>query len=453
MSGAAETQGLADRWGERLPRRLGLLSAIAVVIGSTIGSGIYRTPARIAEAVPAPGWMLGVWVLGGLLALCGALTYAELGGMFPRSGGVFVYIKEGFGRMPAFLFGWTELVVIRASALGAIATVFAEYLLRSLGYDPRVYADAVHYVAAGAIAVTGICNYIGVDWSALLLNVTTWVRYFALLALVFLAFLLGHGDTTHFVQADGVVHFEPFVASLVAVLWAYDGWGDVSFVGGEVANPERNLPRAFIIGTLGVIAIYLLVNVAYLYLLPISLERHSPLVAADAAQLIMGRAGVAAIGVVVVISTFGTLAGSMLTGPRIFFAMADAGLFFKGIAAVHPRFKTPSRAITLAAILAIAYVLVRRFEGLSDTFVLAIWPFYALAAASVMVLRRRDPERPRPVRTLGYPLPPLIFILSAILILAIATKASPRDPIIAFSVILTGIPAFLVWRSRQPAKG
>ncbi len=440
-----------DRWGERLPRSLGLWSAVAVVIGSTIGSGIYRTPARIADAVPSAGPMLGVWVLGGLLALCGALTYAELGGMFPRSGGVFVYIKEGFGPMPAFLFGWTELVVIRASALGAIATVFAEYLLRSLGYDPRVYADAVHYVAAGAIAVTGICNYLGVSWSSLLLNVTTWVRYFALLALVLLAFLLGHGNTANFSQSDGVVRFEPFIASLVSVLWAYDGWGDVSFVGGEVENPERNLPRAFIIGTLGVIAIYLLVNVAYLYLIPLPQERHSALVAADAAQLIVGQVGVAVIGVVVVISTFGTLAGSMLTGPRIFFAMADAGLFFKGIAQVHPRYKTPSRAITLATVLAIAYVLVRRFEGLSDTFILAIWPFYALAAASAMVLRRKDPSRPRPVRTLAYPLPPVVFILAAVLILAIATKASPRDPIIAFSVILAGIPAWYVWRRRAVA--
>src|SRR5690348_8157613 len=209
----------ADRWGDRLPRRLGFWSAVAVLVGSTIGGGIFRTPAVIAERVPAPGLMLGVWVLGGALALCGALTYAELAALFPRSGGVFVYIKEGFGRMPAFLFGWTELVVIRASALGAIATVFAEYLLRSLGYDPKVYADAVHYVAAGAIAVTAICNYVGVNWSALLLNVTTWVRYFALVGLVVLAFLLGHGDAAHFSQPDGVVHFEPFIVSLVAVLW------------------------------------------------------------------------------------------------------------------------------------------------------------------------------------------------------------------------------------------
>ncbi len=442
----------ADRWGERLPRSLGLFSAIAVVIGSTIGSGIFRTPARIADLVPSPGPMLAVWVIGGTLALCGALTYAELGAMYPRSGGVFIYIKEGFGRMPAFLFGWTELVVIRASALGAIATVFAEYLLRSLGYDPAIYGDAVHYVAAAAITITAVFNYLGVNWSSLVLNLTTGAKYLALLLLVLFAFVLGHGDAGHYVQADGAVQAKFFGLSLISVLWAYDGWGDVSFVGGEVSNPERNLPRAFVVGTLAVITIYLLANVAYLYLMPIGVVRHSPLVAADAAQMILGRAGVGLVAVVVMISTFGTLAGSMLTGPRIFFAMADNGLFFKGIAQIHPRFKTPARAIAMTATLAVGFVLLRRFEALADTFILAIWPFYALAAAAVMVLRRRDPERPRPVRTFGYPLPPLLFILSAIMILANAALTSPRDPLIAFGVILSGIPVYWLWQRRHAAR-
>src|SRR5213596_3476135 len=182
-----------DRWGDRLPRRLGFWSAVAVLVGSTIGGGIFRTPAVIAERVPAPGPMLGVWVLGGVLALCGALTYAELAALFPRSGGVFVYIREGFGRLPAFLFGWTELVLIRASALGAIATPFAEYLLRSLGYNPEIepYATTVHWVAAAAIVATAALNYYGVCWSALVLNVTPGAKYGALLLLVLLAFFVG----------------------------------------------------------------------------------------------------------------------------------------------------------------------------------------------------------------------------------------------------------------------
>jgi amino acid transporter len=441
-----------DRWGERLPRKLGLLSAIAVVIGSTIGSGIFRTPAIIADRVPSAGPMLAVWVIGGLLALCGALTYAELGAMFPRSGGVFVYVREGFGALPAFLFGWTELAVIRASALGAIAIPFAEYLLRSLGYNPTVepYATAVHFVAAGAIVVTATFNYVGIKWSSLVLNLTTGAKYFALLLLVVLAFVAGHGDFAHFTASEGPVRPGLFGLSLVSVLWVYDGWGDLSFVGGEVKDPERNLPRALIIGTLAVIAIYLLANMAYLYLIPVASMRHSPLVAADAAQLIIGRAGVGMVAVVVMISTFGTLAGSMLTGPRILFAMADHGLFFSSLARVHPRFRTPSRAIAFTAALAIVFTLLRGFEGLADTFVLAIWPFYALAAASVIVLRRRDPKRDRPIRTWGYPVTPVLFILAAAAILINAALTRAQDPLIAFGVILVGVPIYAMWRRRSP---
>jgi amino acid transporter len=392
--------------------------------------------------------MLGVWVIGGLLALCGALTYAELGGMFPRSGGVFVYIKESFGRLPAFLFGWTELVVIRASALGAIATVFAEYLMRSLGYNPELppYAGPVHYVAAVAIAITAVFNYTGVRWSSLLVNVTTVAKYGALILLVVVAFAIGDGDFGHYTAREGAVEPRLFGLALISVLWAYDGWGDVSFVGGEVKDPQKTLPRAFVLGTLGVVAIYLLVNLAYLYVLPLATIRQSPLVAADAAQALIGRVGVGLVAVVVMISTFGTLAGSMLTGPRIFYAMAEDGLFFKGIAQVHPRFGTPARAIAMTATLAVGFVLVRRFEALADTFILAIWPFYALAAAGVFVLRRRRPDLVRPVRVLGYPVVPLLFILSGVLILANAAVTSPRDPLIAFSVIVLGLPAWWLWR-------
>src|SRR5206468_10442134 len=241
-----------DRWGDRLPRRLGLWSAVAVLVGSTIGSGIFRTPAIIAARVPAPGPMFAVWILGGVLALCGALSYAELAAMYPRSGGVYVYVREGFGRLPAFLFGWTELLLIRASALGAIATPFAEYLLRSLGYDPKVEPNAtyVHYVAAGAIVLTASLNYVGVRWSSLVLNLTTGAKYGALMLLVLLAFAIGQGDFGHFSQAAGSVQPASFGLALVSVLWAYDGWGDLSFVGGEVRDPERNLPRVLVFGSL-----------------------------------------------------------------------------------------------------------------------------------------------------------------------------------------------------------
>jgi APA family basic amino acid/polyamine antiporter len=442
-----ETRPAADQWGERLPRRLGLLSAIAVLIGSTIGSGIFRTPAVIAVRVPEPLAMLGIWVLAGILVLCGALTYSELAAMFPRSGGVLVFLREGFGRLPAFLFGWTNLVIIRASALGAIATVFAEYLLRSLGVNPELPANgnAVHYVAAAAIALNGFVSYRGVDWSALVVNVTTGARYAALALLVVIAFVAGHGDFGHYVAAGGELHVGLFGLALVSVLWAYDGWADLSFVSGEVKDPERTLPRALLLGTLAVVVIYLAANAAYLYLMPIGRMATSPLVAADAAQAVLGRLGVGAVAVVVIISTFGTLAGSMLTGPRIFYAMAEEGLFFRAVGRSHPRFHTPSTAIVLTAALGIGFVLLRTFEQLADAFVLGIWPFYALAAAAVFVLRRQRPDARRPVRTWGYPVVPLLFLAAAAFLLVNAL-VSDRNSLIPFGVIVLGIPVYWVWR-------
>ena len=438
----------ADQWGERLPRRLGLLSAIAVVIGSTIGSGIYRTPAVIAERVPEPLAMLGVWVLGGVLALCGALTYAELAAMYPRSGGVLVYIREGFGRLPAFLFGWTSLVIIRASALGAVATVFAEYLLRSLGVNPELpgNVDAVHYIAAAAIALNTVVSYRGVNWIAALVNLTTGVRYAALALLVVFAFVAGDGDFRHYVAGGDELRVGLFGLALVSVLWAYDGFADLSFIGGEVKDPERNLPRALVLGTLGVVGIYLAANAAYLYLIPIEGIKTSPLVAADAAQRIIGQVGVGAVAVVVMVSTFGTLSGSMLTGPRIFYAMAEDGLFFQAVGRMHPRYRTPATAILLTGALGVGFVLLRTFEQLADAFVLGIWPFYALAAAAVFVLRRKRPDARRPVRTWGYPVVPVLFLVAAAFLLVNALVSDPNSWI-PFGVIAAGVPVYWVWRT------
>ena len=455
MSTPSATPPPTDRWGDRLPRRLGLWSAVAVLVGSTIGGGIFRTPAVIAGRVPEPVPMLVVWVLGGLLALCGALTYAELAAMFPRSGGVYVYVREGFGRLPAFLFGWSELLLIRASALGAIATPFAEYLLRSLGLDPThpPYAAAVHWVAAVAIVLTATLNYVGVRWSALLLNVTTAAKYGALALLVLLAFVVGQGSFANFAEVGGPVRGGLFGLALVSVMWAYDGWGDLSFVGGEVRDPERNLPRALIVGTGAVVAIYLLVNAAYLYLIPIGAMAGSPLVAADAAQAIVGRVGVGLVAIVVMVATFSTLLGSMLTAPRIFFAMADDGLLFRGVARVHPTFRTPSVAIVLTGLLGIVYVAFQTFQQLADQFVVAIFPFYALAAAAVFVLRRRRPPAvaPRAVRVLGYPVVPALFVLATLYMLGNALWQDPLHTGVAFLIILAGVPVYQVWL--RPSRG
>ena len=441
-----------------LPRRLGLWSAVAVLIGSTIGSGIFRTPAGIAERLPGPAPMLLVWMVGGLIALCGALTLAEVAGALPETGGLYVFIREAWGRLPASLFGWAELVVIRAASLGAVATTFAEYFFRVLGRDTTVapYSDWVHYVAAVAIALTAFFNYVGVRWGSLVQNTTTLAKYGGLVFIILLAFALGLPSTGgHYTPAApaGSLSIAPFGLALVSVLWAFDGWADLSFVGGEVKDPRRNLPRALIIGTLAVIAVYLAANLAYLAVLSIDEIRASRLVAAEVAERLVGAPGVVFVALTVMLSTFGTLNGSLLTAPRIFFAMADDRLFFKPVARVHPRYETPYVAIALAAVLGILFVLVRTFEQLADAFVTAIIPFYALGVASVFVLRRRAGYNP-PFRVPGYPVVPALFVLSTIYLLANALidPASRWATAAVLGTIVLGVPVYYLTVGRgRPA--
>jgi amino acid transporter len=444
---------------DKLPRRLGFLSTTAVLVGSTIGSGIFRSPAGIADKLPGPLPLLAVWVTGGLFALCGALTLAEIAGAFPRTGGLYVFIREGWGRLPAFLFGWSELVIIRAAALGAISTTFAEYFMRVLGYDPSMapYDWYVHLIAAAAIAVTASFNYVGLRWGSLVQNITTLAKYGGLLFIVVLALSLGLPQTGgHYTPAapEGSFSFSAFGLALVAVLWAYDGWEDVSFVGGEVKDPRRNLPMAIVAGTLAVIVIYLLANLAYLAVLPVDDVRRSHLVAAEVAQRLMGAPGVMFVASTVMLSTFGSLNGSILTSPRIFFAMADDGLLVRKVAAVHPRFQTPYVAIALTACLGIVFVLVRNFEQLADAFVIAIVPFLALSVAAVFTLRRRSDYDP-PFRVPLYPVVPILFILAtaSLLFNAIAEPSSRWPTVAVLAAILAGVPVYYATVGRSRVAG
>jgi amino acid transporter len=435
-----------DAWGERLPRHLGLGSAIAVLVGSTIGSGIFRVPAGVAGQLHQAGPVLLAWVVGGLVALFGALTYAELAAALPRSGGVFAYILEGFGPLPAFLFGWSELTVIRASALGAISTIFAEYL----GYFIELSPLQVRWVAAGAVLLVGTLNYVGVSSAAVVMNLTTVAKYGALAALALLAFTAGTGSAGHFSPAwEGGLDLSLMGTALIAIMWTYDGWADLSFVGGEVKNPARTLPLALILGTAAIVLVYLLLNVAYIWLVPLPEMAGSKLIAATAADRIplFGGAGGAVISGIVMLSCFGALTGSMITGPRIFFAMADRGLFFRAIARVSPRFQSPSVAIWLATALGMLYVLFNDFQQLADKFILGIWPFYALAVAAVFVLRRTRPDMPRPYRTWGYPVVPLLFLVASVAMVVNALWTDPVNTGITFGIILVGIPVYYLWRT------
>jgi basic amino acid/polyamine antiporter, APA family len=436
----------ADPWGERMPRALGLFSTVAISVGISIGSGIFRVPASVAAVLPDAGSVILCWVVGGLIALCGTLSIAELAAAMPRSGGVFAYLLETYGPLPAFLFGWAELTVVRAAALGGIATVFAEYL----GYFVPLSGGQVRQVAALAIALVGLLNYLGVRAAAAVLGATTLAKYLALLALGVLAYTASGASRAHFTPLFSAPPSLSLLASaLILVMWTYDGWADPAMIGGEMRQPGRTLPLGLILGALAVMLVYLVVNLGFLYALPLPQIAASNLIAARVAQQIplLGGAGTRIIAALVVVATFSGLNGSMLIGSRIFFAMGDRGVLFRALARVSPRFNTPSLGILLATVLGVAYVLANDFAQLADKFILGIWPFYALAVAGVFVLRRRRPDMPRPYRVWGYPLVPLLFIGAAVGLIVNALLTQPRDTGFTFLIILAGLPVF--WARRR----
>jgi amino acid transporter len=392
--------------------------------------------------------MLTIWVLGGAVALCGALTLAEVAAEIPATGGFYAFLRDGWGRLPAFLFGWSQLTIVRAAALGAIAITFAEYLLRVLGFDPTVapYSQYAHYVAAVAIALTATFNIVGVKYGTAVTNLTTIAKFGGLVFIVLVSLAFGlpqtGGHFTPLMPAQPVAT-SAYGLALVSVLWAYDGWGDLSYVAGEVTNPEKNLPRALVGGTLAVITIYLLANVAYLSVLSVDEMRTSKLVAADVAERLLGRPGVVFVSVTVMLSTFGTLGAVLLTSPRVLFAMADDGLLFRKVASVHPKYQTPYVAISLVATLGLVFVLMNTFEKLADTFVIAMLPFYAGAVSAIYRLRARPGYVPK-FAALGYPVVPAIFLIAVAYLLAnqILDPGTRNWAIGIFAVILAGIPVY-----------
>ncbi|MDX2262995.1 MAG: amino acid permease [Gemmatimonadales bacterium] len=431
---------------ERLPRHLGLWSAAAVLVGTTIGSGIFRVPREVAATLGDPQAMLLLWVIGGVITLTGALTIAELAAAYPRSGGIFAYILEAWGPLPAFLYGWAELTVIRAAAIGGISLVFATYL----GEFLPISDFQERLVAAGIILLIALLNYLGVGIASMLMNVTTILKYGAMLGLGLFAFTAGDGNLANFttIAPNTTVTISAMLTALVPIMWTYDGWSNLSFIGGEVKEPGRNLPRALIAGTAAIVAIYLLVNAAYLYLISAEEMAGMGRVASEAAKRIslFGSAGAAIISGVVMVSCFGSVNGSVMTGPRIFFAMSEQRLIFPVIARVSPRYQTPSVAIWLAAALGVAYVMQNSFAELADRFVLGSWPFYAMAVAGVFVLRKRRPDIERPYRTLWYPVTPIIFLVASVGMVVNALIANPSGNGVTFGIILAGVPVYFVWR-------
>jgi len=448
---------VADRWGERLPRKLGPWSAAAVVIGSTIGSGIFRTPAEVAGRLGSMSAFVAAWIAGAVVALCGALTYAELSAMLPRTGGIYVYLRRAFGPMSAFLFGWAELLVLRPAAYGAIAITCAEYGWRLFGADGEAALvgplSGAQFTAAVLIVVVGVVNVRGLELGAIIQNTSTLLKVIAVLALVGMGVSWWLGGNEPLAHADAITRppasVGAFGVAMVSVLWAYDGWSDVGFVSGEVKDPQRNLPRAFFRGTLAVAVLYLSVLAAYLAVVSLPAMPGSKLIAADVAVQVIGAGGASFVAAAVVVSTFGTLNGSMMTGPRVFYAMAEDGLFFRGLARIEPRWGTPSRAIALSIALGVAFVSMRGFAELTDQFVVGIWPFYALGVLAVFVLRKREPGLERPYRTWGYPWVPGVFLVATLFLLGTYAVIEPGKFWFCIGVIAAGVPVHLLWSRRR----
>jgi basic amino acid/polyamine antiporter, APA family len=435
--------GTAEATAE-LPRRLSLLSTIAVTVGLIVGSGIFRAPSSVAEATGAVGAIALVWVLGGFVTLCLALCVAELSTMFPRAGGAFVYLREGIGPAAAFAYGWTYLLIITPGAWATIALVFAEYAGAFVALDP----NATRIVATVAIVFVTLTNVVSVRLAAVIQNIATSAKMLALALIIGVLFAFGNGAHGAFAAGSGwrVVTASGLVVGLVTALWAYDGVVPASSVFGEVKDPARTLPRALLAAVLAVTLIYLGTNAALLYVLPVASVAGSKLVAADAMRAIAGQAGASVVAAAVLLTTFGALASAALCDPRVVFATAQDGLFFRAVGRVHPRFQTPYVAVLLSGALAVAGIWARNLEQLAAQFVLGLWPFYALMVIGLLRLRSTRAGAERPYRVPLYPWVPLACVAGSLLLLGGSFVELPAISAINMTIIALAFPIYALWR-------
>lgn len=451
-----------------LRRQLGVWSAASIVVGTVIGSGIFLVPKLMVSSTGSPELVLLVWVFGGLLSLAGALTYAEMAAAMPEAGGEYVYLRHAYGPFWGFLFGWTQMWVAKSGSLATLATGFVLYLanffpaldhtLLSLpvplgeNWGP-LPVNGGQLVAIALLLGLGLLNWFGVREAAGV-QVAVTVLKVALIAGVIAAGLFGgKGSMANFSTSTVAPGGVPgFFAALVAALWAYDGWHNVSMVSGEIKNPQRNLPRALIAGTVAVMVIYLLTNIAYFYVLPAAEVAVSDRVASVMMRAVAGEWGAAAVTVAALISMFAAINGSLLSGSRIPYAMARDGLFFRRFATVNPKHLTPGFSVLALSGWSAVLVLSGRYDQLLTMVIFPAWILYGMSTAAVIVLRRRMPHLPRPYKTIGYPVVPLLFVGVAGMLLLATLQKSPRESMLGLAVIAAGIP-FYWYRNRRLPQG
>jgi APA family basic amino acid/polyamine antiporter len=436
-----------------LPRVLGVTSVIGIVMGTMIGSGIFIVPAVIAARLGSPVLMLAVWVAGGLLTFFGALSMSELGAAFPQAGGMYIYLKETYGPLVGFLFGWALFLVIES---GTFATLAVGFSTKYLPYFVKMTPLGSKAVAIALITLLCAVNYFGVRRGALLQNALTSIKFAALAGLCFAVFVFAKGSAAHFVTpAPGRISaglVGQFGLALVAALWAYKGWECSSFSSGELRNPTRDLPLGIFIGTSLVITLYLLANLAYLYAFPASAIAKSGRIAADAMNFAIGPVGASIIAFIILFSIAGAANGHCLTSPRVYFAMARDGLFFRKFGEVHPKYLTPHVSIVALGVWSAVLSLTGSFEQLYTYVIFGLWLFMGLTIAAVIILRKKRPDLARPYRTWGYPVTPILFILSALFISINMLINQTKESLVGLGIILLGVPAYIFWKKRGESR-
>lgn len=439
----------------QLKKELNLFDLIMIAIGSMIGSGIFLTPAIIAKSIPYPFLIIAVWLIGGLLALSGALTFAELGALMPGAGGVYVYLSEGYGKLAGFLYGWAYFLVVNTGGIAALSVAFATYL----GYFIRFSPLEIKVIAVSGIFILTIINVLGVKIGGIFSDLFTLLKLLGIFGVILIGFILGSSSITNFsisIFNNGLpADLSGGIAvAMVGVLWSYGGWQHATYTAGEAKNPKRDVPAAMIIAAFAVTAIYVSINIAYLFLLPVPSIASSSSVAANAVETVLGPVGGGLIAIAIFISTFGTAGIYTLTAPRIYFAMANDGIFFKQVSFIHPKFNTPYYAIIFQSTWAVILVLFwGTFENLISYVVFTDWIFFALAAATVFIFRKRNPSAERNYKTPGYPFTPLFFIGTAVWFVINTLINKPGQAIAGIILLGLGVPVYFYWQRENNRAG
>lgn len=475
-----------------LVQQLGLFTTIAIVIGAMIGSGIFKKPAVMASQLGSPELLLLVWVVAGVITLFGALTNTEIAGMISETGGQYIYFEKMYGEFVAFLYGWAMLAVVQTGSIASITYIFAEYtqyfihlphfseeieksfiiFIPFIGEVAPLANFGVKSLTIFVVILLTTVNYLGVRFGGGLSAFFTIMKISAILFLVVFGFASGTGSFENFssdltINTNNSSIFFGIVMALSGAFWAYDGWNNITYISGEVKNPRKNIPLGLFFGTIIVIVIYLLINVAYLYILPIDEIVNSKLVASDAASKFLGVYGGGFIAAAVMISTFGTSNGTIMVSARVYYAMSRKKVFFDIYGRSHPKFHTPANSLFFQAVWTSVLVLSGTFDTLTDMLIFVSWIFYGLGAFGVFVLRKKMPDHPRPYKVFGYPFVPLIFVVFSIFFVGftvysdilnfINNNFAPGEPRIIKSMfglllVLAGVPFYIYFKIKNKEK-